>query len=468
MKLRLQLLVAGLLTLVLPVISYWAINQIDTALRQDRYTELQERVRTAQALVNVSGEMRDINIASSGENLTEAGSNAQNVLYAERLRNSIFLDGYDDDWVSVRQPPLNYSFTIGNSTGGVDTLGTESDVSVRAAVSATHLYLFLKVSDERIVFYNPIAGLVSTGDHVEIMWQQSSAGETPVRRYFSAVAAGGVQARYYGKRFEGLQPVLSDNSARAVLSVINQGYQLEVRLPRPPVNSRFGFAVVDRDEPTEFLDPGDEFRKSSSEFLFAGTLKPSSDNFQTPQTFLVYPSFKLASVVSDIVPAGSRLRVFDRAGRLRSDVNRLYEINESAGSGNPQHSNFLNAVLFRFFDWVVQKRRRADSDPFTPSHPYALDIEGAELSAAKPAPKSYLTSDADYVTGALQSMGADAGSGGWILVETNERQENAFTRSSIVRIFSLVMLVSLVVAFSLLLFSAWLVLRIRSMRRLSR
>ena len=221
MKLRLQLLVAGLLTLVLPVIAYWAIHQIDTALRQDRYTELQERVRTAQALVNVSGEMRDINIASSGENLTEAGSNPQNVLYAERLRNSIFLDGYDDDWVSVRQPPLNYSFTIGNSTGGVDTLGTESDVSVRAAVSATHLYLFLKVSDERIVFYNPIAGLVSTGDHVEIMWQQSSAGETPVRRYFSAVAAGGVQARYYGKRFEGLQPVLSDNSARAVLSVIN-------------------------------------------------------------------------------------------------------------------------------------------------------------------------------------------------------------------------------------------------------
>ena len=78
------------------------------------------------------------------------------------------------------------------------------------------------------------------------------------------------------------------------------------------------------------------------------------------------------------------------------------------------------------------------------------------------------TSDADYVTGALQSMGADAGSGGWILVETNERQENAFTRSAIVRIFSLVMLVSLVVAFSLLLFSAWLALRIRNMRQLSR
>jgi len=401
------------------------------------------------------------------------------VLYAEKLRNSIFLDGYDDDWVRFRQPAVNYSFASTNSTSDPDSNTRQSDVSVRAAVSATHLYLFFKVRDDRVVFYNPIAGLVSTGDHVEIMWLQSSAGDSPLRRYFSAVAAGGVQARYYGNRFEGLQPVLTDNSARAVLSVINQGYQFEVRLPRPDVNSLFGFAVVDRDDSVEFLNPGDEFRQSSSDIVFAGTLNPSSTDLQTPQTFLVYPSFKLTSILSDIVPAGSRLRVFDDGGRLRADVNRLYETNESRGLSNPQHSNFFNAVLYRFFDWVIQKRRRAEFDPFTPTQPFTLDLKGlqmeqqqsaedlseSELSSIHSEPRSYMTSDNDYVTGMLELIGTDKESAGWILAENNENQANAYTRSAIVRIFSLLMVVSLLVAFSLLLFSIWLAFRIRQTRR---
>ena len=474
MKLRIQLLMAGALTLVLPVIAYWAILQIDTALRQDRFMELQERVRAAQALVSVSGEMDDINIASSGEDLTELGSSPETVLYAERLRNSIFLDGYDDDWVRVRQPPVHYSFTNVSSKTDDATHASEPGVSIRAAVSATHLYLFLKVRDDRIVFYNPLAGLISTGDHVEIMWHRLGDGDNPVRRYFSAVAAGGVQARYYGERFEGLQPVLSDSSARAVLSVINQGYQIEVRIPRPQVNSRFGFAVMDRDNSSEYLNPGDEFRESSQDTSFAGTLKPSFTNFQTPQTFLVYPSFKLATVISDLVPPGSRLRVFDRAGRLRADVNRLYERNDSAGSNSPQRTNFFNAVLYRFFDWIIQQRRRAEFDPFTPKQSFSLDLDalqsttGSSVSELPPiasTPRSYLTLDADHVTGTLRSVGNDVGSGGWILAEINENQANAYTRSAMVRIFSLVMAASLLVAFSLLVFSACLTLRIRRLSR---
>jgi len=306
------------------------------------------------------------------------------------------------------------------------------------------------------------------------MWLPSSGNGAMGRRYFSAVAAGGVQARYYGKRFEGLQAVLTDNSASAVLSVINQGYQLEVRLPRPEVNSRFGFAVVNRNETARSLVPGDEFRYSPPDILFSGTLDPSFADTQSAQAFLVYPSFKLASVVSGIVPPGNRLRVFDGAGRLRADINRLYENNEYAGLNNPQHSNFFNAVLYRFFEWIVQKRERVEFDPFTPSQPFTLDLEalqltgslpGSEISAHDSRPKTYLTADNDYVTGTLQSVGSNEGSAGWILAETNENHANAFTGSAIVRIFSLLIAISFLVAACLFIFAITLALRLRRWSR---
>jgi len=473
-KLRIQLLIAGALTLVLPAIAYRAVHQIDTVLRQDRNTQQLERIRAAQALVSVSGAMDNINVAASGENLNGAGFKPANMLYAERLRHSIFLDGYDDDWVRVRQPPVNYPFSIEKLHSEGERSTTLPGVSVRAAVSATHLYLFFKVSDDRIVFYNPSSGLVSTGDHVELMWLPSSNEGEMVRRYFSAVAAGGVQARYYGKRFEGLQAVLTDNSASAVLSEINQGYQLEVRLPRPEVNSRFGFAVVNRNVPAKSLVPGDEFGYRPPDILFSGTLDPSFADTQSAQAFLVYPSFMLASVISDIVPPGTRLRVFDGAGRLRADVNRLYENKESPGLSNPRHSNFFNAVLYRFYEWVVQRRERAEFDPFTPSQPFILDLDAlqstgslqeSEISSHGSRPKTYLTADNDYVTGTLHTVGADEGSAGWILAEINENHTNAFTRSAMVRIFSLLIAVSFLVAVCLLLFSISLALRLRRWSR---
>ena len=150
--------------------------------------------------------------------------------------------------------------------------------------------------------------------------------------------------------------------------------------------------------------------------------------------YIGYPLRKLESTVHDVVPAGSRVRLFDRDGRLRADVNRLYETDEANGLIDPQQSNFFNALLFRFFEWIIQKQRVVASDPFTPDKPFQLALNAVDEEEKTGDPLTYLTYARDHVTGTLSKVGEDADSSTWLLFETNEDRTNAFTSLSLIHI----------------------------------
>lgn len=496
MKLRTQLLLAGAITLLLPLLAYRAVHQLDTALRQSRSDDLVERTHAAAALANVSGLLPAMNVASGGAKIEDAGLESATLIYAERLRHSIFLDGYDDDWVSLRQPARRFDFAT-NAADDVADNGSLSDTrqfrngrpadsnatfKLRTAVSGAGLYLYLEVMDEQIVMHDPSLGLLSTGDHVEVFWE-SGGGET-VRRVFRAVAPGLMQGHFYGPRFEGLQAVLIDSKTRGVFEVSNNGYQMELRIPLPASNSRFGIAVVDRDTPEDTAEPGDEYTK---DMRWAGTFDPASGPVSadfvaaSANGVLVYPSAELRRLMADVVPPGSRLRVFDRGGRLRTDVNRLYEREAASELIDPQKTHFFNAVLFRFFEWIIRKQQLAKDQPFTADRIYLLDQvasagqpevakDVAADADARGQPRSYITLGRDHVIGALEALHSDTAGDpfGWILYETNEDNTNAFTSSAMVRVFSLVTAVSMLVALSLLTFATWLSFRIRRLSKAAR
>ena len=492
MKLRTQLLLASTLTLALPVLAYRAVHQLDAALRLSRVNDQLQRVQSATALLDVSGQLDGINRFTGAENNTDAVSADKHptVLYAESVDHRIFLDGYADDWVGLRQTAQEFAFVDGGGVASAETavdvmiddpllvatqkttlddsdnvaqdVSAQAQVKLRIAASETHVFLFIEVEDDNIVFHDPSRGLVATGDHIDVRWQPLvSDAATVERRFFSPVAAGNLLATQYGQRFEGLQRVLIDNSARGAMAVINNGYQMELRLPRPQNNGHFAVTVVNRDRADTTLDPGGEYDSGSSAYSWAGLYDPAMPSSSV--SYIGYPLHNLEKTVSDVVPAGSRVRLFDRDGRLRTDVNRLYETDEANGLIDPQQSSFFNALLFRFFEWIIQKQRVDANDPFTPHKPFQLDLNSASKAAKPVTPQTYLTYARDHVTGTLSQVGEVPDSSAWLLFETNEDRTNAFTSSAMVRVFSLVTAFSMLVAACLLLFASWLSLRIRSL-----
>ncbi len=465
---------ASTLTLALPVFAFRAIHQLDAALRQERTNGQLERVLAGKALLEASGELDQLNKTPASSGITDANISSD-ALYAERIGHRIFLDGYDDDWVGLKQPPRQFAFKDGDrvrqlsdENDAVKALATSDSASgiigypddvieLQVAVSASHLYLFVRVPDDRLIFHDPSKGLVGTGDQIDVQWQplNTDAGEVKLR-HFSPVATGAMTARYYGERFEGLQPVLSDTSVRAALATVSNGYQVEIQIPRLAENGAFAITVIDRDHPDANVSPGGEFGQFSSDYRWAGMLNPV--NRRKRANFVVYPSDTLQRLLADVVPAGSRLRVFDQDGWLRTDVNRLYEYNQTSGLIDPRRSSLFNAVLYRFFEWIIRSRQPDTNDPFTPDVPYAL-VDSASDTGKETL--TYRTYADDHVTGLLKAVPAAQNHRAFLLFETNEDRSNAFTSSALVRVFSMVTLFSILVAVSLLLFASWLSLRIR-------
>jgi len=519
LKLRTQLLLAGALTLLLPLLAYRAVHQLDSALRESRSDDLLERAHAAATLVRVSGLGDVMNVSPGAQGGADGLSTSPAQIYAERLKHSIHLDGYADDWASLRQKPAEFRFQSSGSPNSASTRNsrsTRSDdssfgtnassvissrvntarnsrrnasetrpIRVRTAISGTGLYLFFEVTDGNVLLHDPTRGLLSTGDQIEVSWYDESNQQN--RRVFRAVAPGVLQGHYYGRRFEGLQPVLSDPKTRGVFEITNRGYQMEIRIPLPKPNSAFGFAVLDRDVVEPASEPGYEFRDKARRPKWAGTLDPFSG---ATKGILVYPSQKLQDLMEDVVAAGSRLRLFDRAGFMRVDVNRFYEREKAAELIDPHQTNFFNAVLFRFFEWIIRKRQLAKDQSFTPDYAFSLDEVirdashndlsnsdtdrqvGGESDGEEPPARvrSYMTLERDHAIGALEPLSdaANSDAQGWLLYETNEDNTNAFTSSAMVRVFSLVTAVSMLVSVCLLGFATWLSFRIRRLSRAAR
>lgn len=455
MRLRYQLLLAGAVTLILPVIAYRAVQQMDVALGESRAYELLQRSETSKTLLNYSGLLKELKGDSAAYGPRD--------LYAERIQHRMALDGYEDDWSNNALAVRRFKYGDNKSTA-VHAGGKRlASVDVRLAVTASRLHLFLRVVDDNVVYHDPTQGKLATGDHVTLFVQEEDGDIQSAT--FRAVAPGPIVGHRYGLRVDGLRPIRRMEAHRGYWSTGNSGYQLEIDMPLPAVGIRFGLAVVDNDR-----------LRAASQEAWIGTVDPDSPGSMGR---LVYQSLPLERVLSDVVPAGSRARVFDEHGWLRADVNNLYQSPKNPALLDPARSNIFNALLYRFFEWILKTRHRNTSENFPLESRFSLNANAltagtvaesfANWSATDASSvRRYTNLDRDQVMGRLTSTRMTSGQQAFLLFETNEASANAFTSSAMVRLFSRVTLLSLLVAGSLLLFATWLSWRIRQLTHQTR
>lgn len=469
MKLRTQLLLAGAVTLLLPLVAFRTVQQMDTALRDTRAFEVSKSTDSIRALLEHSGYLPQIDSGTV--------SDVSRDLYAEAISHRIVLDGYDDEWINQRLPKRQFTFADNKTTAVVVEADskTNASLSLRLAASSSQLHLLIEVEDQQVVYHQPSVTVVgsefsapveepreepiASGDHV-IVYSTDSHGHLQ-ETVFRAIAPGPVTGRRYGTAHLGIRPHRQVQRFRGSWTATNEGYQLELSLPLPPVNSAFGLVVIDRDVSTP------KYRREP----WIGTVDPLNS---ATVGKLVYSSADIESLLDEVVPKGSRARIFDMHGRLRADMNRLYQRPANPALLDPARSHFFNALLFRFFEWVIKTRRYDAGAGFPLSNPYKMRIQALTAEdIADPLTRvdddstnpysvqRYVNQERDQVMGSLVRIASPEHTDMYLLFETNEDTANAFTSSAMVRMFSLVTLVGLLVAASLFAYATWLSWRIR-------
>ncbi len=215
MTLRRQLLIAGILTLLIPWAGFRFVTQLDDALRARQLALLH---REAHQLALFLQQQKSIST------LPLAGPD-QPVIYAEHLDHPLILDGYGDDWPGA------------NGEAGMPLLHSAEDgIFWQAAEDADHLYLFLAVHDANVIYRQP-----SDPDqpHEQVRIYRGDGAAQQVR-IIQTTAPGRVQG-VAPQDSSGPEP--AEGNMRGYWQATSFGYTLELQMPRLAPDTPFGFDI---------------------------------------------------------------------------------------------------------------------------------------------------------------------------------------------------------------------------------
>ncbi|OEY65814.1 ATP-binding protein [Marinobacter sp. X15-166B] len=209
MSLKRQLLIAAGLMLLIPWAGLQFVLELDTALRQQALEQLHKQAERMAAA------------AAAGLEDESPGPAHGPAIYARPLPHTPTIDGYSDDWP-------------GYGEGSTEPSGHTEAVSWQIGVDPDYLYLLLRVNQAHPVYFDP--GRTSQPyESVLLIWQD---GEDTTIRTIRTAAPGPVT----GWQAD-LEPT-PDYRIKGFWRARANGYQLELRLPRPADNGYFGFQVM--------------------------------------------------------------------------------------------------------------------------------------------------------------------------------------------------------------------------------
>lgn len=456
------MVVAGLVTLAIPIVGWHSISQLDDALDESRRAEQQLRVNNiARSLSNNPTIAQQLNTRGA---LTLTGE-----LYAPAARYPVFIDGYADDWRELNAPVVH--FRLGGSDSDA-VIRSDTDqrslMTARATVRDKKLFVLIDVADDTVVFHqpprqvlefaegerpDPYAQLVN-GDALEVLLQRPTGSAT--HGLFRVVAPGPMVARVAsGTTRRKLGTTLG--SWQGHWTPTTDGMQLEFSLPVPPDGSTFALAYVNVNERGEArnqwwgsLSPVDMAKRHASNLVDVTDpkLRLSSESVSKQLARWVTPS--------------TRARLFDVQGRLLADVNALYEVDESTVAFDPAKSNLWDALVYRLVSALLRERKGDYTQEPLYSRVDGLHIPASLLEDDGPWLKAirYQTDESDWVLGSLKKV-TTATEDAYLLFETNDSRASSYAGSRFAQLLSLLTLVSAVVGGTLLLFATVLSFRIR-------
>ncbi len=218
MRLRKQLLILSLVTLGLPWVGCQTIREMDSALRDGQTKALAATARAVSA--RIQSDEKLVTLLANVDLAQDINTNA--AFYAHPLLSPLYLDGYDDDWISQ-----NYEFK---------TLAENSPHQIVVGQWRNELKIFLRISAQPINYFNPSETNLNLADHILL---------NTVSQSFALYASA--PGPLLVTRIENGTELTSSEREHRIKGVWLEhpnGFQVEITLPFSLAASGIGFQIA--------------------------------------------------------------------------------------------------------------------------------------------------------------------------------------------------------------------------------
>ncbi|WP_150911576.1 ATP-binding protein [Marinobacter halotolerans] len=217
MTLKRQLFIASLLMLIIPWAGLQFVLELDTALRQQASSQLEQQAQRLAGLIEQRAET------------LKPDPTPDAVTYAPTLNRPLTIDGFGSDWPDYDEEHEHQPWQGSGDLPGKGTL------SWRVAVQESNLYLLLRISHRGEAMYDP-AQPDRPFDELRIFLEEDAG---VIERRLRSIDRGNVNGLIPGTDNE------RDYRIRGTWeSTGDGGHQLELRLPRPEQGAAFGFRLI--------------------------------------------------------------------------------------------------------------------------------------------------------------------------------------------------------------------------------
>ncbi len=388
MKLGTRLLVFSSVFLVmLPWFGYHFIEKIESSLLQG-----QEEAQSMAASA----------IATVLNGYTGLFDTDEHALYVYPFKQSVNIDAYAEDWQPLKEQFSSYG---------------DGAFSLLLANDSQHLYIYLQVRDENIIYRNPRYASLDSSDHIRL--EYIDANNQRHRLVILTAGQGSVSVYEVKQDWTSWISGKHVNAVYGVLRETASGYDVEMRLPEKWLepNRRLSLSIV---------NVFSENERNVESIVSTHTLNNNTDNnILNP---LLFQSSEITTVLKNLSESDSRICVIDKYRRVRAVI-----------GGQALHASLCHAID-KVSASLVNKVLRGESQV------KRIDEQGETLIvAARP------VFDGDEVIGA-------------VLVSKNSRQILSRQRDTLNNVMLATLAIFFLVFISLLFFSSWLTFRINRLK----
>jgi len=444
-SIRTKLLLVAMLLLLIPWMSYIYVRDMKTFLLSGQQQAL---TLTSRAIATVLHDRPELFDAASDPS-------EGNEIYAAPLPNYININGDLSDWGEHVKQASSFSPSPVESL-----INSDNVIEVKHALGyrGNFIYAFFQVSDET-VRYRPSGFLrVDTADHVRITLQNP---DRVVRRYTLIASEAGRMSIYLMDE-QWQYPTTGDPNYElaAEMALTEQGYNVEVRIPRSLISSetRISMTVADVDD-SETLQ---------QEALVHTT--PLSDNDEPSKLSVQSP--EIAKILQGLDREETRIWVFSRDKSVRNVVGNLItdegddEFDKPSGTTGLSYlwemiRYYYNSSLQTIFSYIIE---RPNSDAGRSVEERNDEIIEKALNGEVSSDRRRSINNKSTILMSGHPVYLGDGILGAVVVEQSTNQLLRQQKETLENVISVTLLVLLTVATALLIFSSRLTLRIRRLR----
>ncbi len=325
----------------------------------------------------------------------------KNAYYVYPVKQNITVDGYagdDEDWYRLRQQFTAYE---------------NSKLSLLLVDDEDHLYFYLKVKDDNIVYRNPRYIPLDSSDHIRLEYIDDDGRHR--RLVLLAEGQGKVSVYEVVKDWRLWLTGQHINAVDGVWRETDSGYDVEIKLPRKwlHANRRLSLSIVD-----VF---GENERNPD-------TIVSTSESDSRLLNPLLFQSHEITSVIQNMSEFDSRICVIDKYRRIRAVIGGQRIRSSFCQSKDKVSENWSQGVLTG--NNQVTAVEEDDETLIVAAHPVFDDEE---------------------VIGA-------------VLVGKNSRQILSRHRDTLIDVILVTLALFFLVIISLFVFSTWLAFRINRLK----